>query len=304
MIQDPCNSELVQGAYGNEAGILARYKRTFNLTETQQHGYLLWAPSYVGYPAADFTSMNCFFYAAASPDSQPSNTNAAPLGSGVVGAAGAFAVGASQFVKSSVCQDFRTVSACIRMTYTGTTSGCKGRIAILENVPANLLLTQRPSVDSLISMSASTVRVPLDTIEIPFRPQEESSEFRDEKAELFISTSGTATTFSNFAKSQQPTMIGVAWSGIPSNEFSFDFIQNIEWRPQPFEGMVEPTSVQVSSEPLYRSALKLLDTNYPGWANYATRAASMMASSAVNYVLGGPPQARVSSAPNRLRIMM
>jgi len=304
MIRDPCNADLVQGAYGNEAGILSRYRTTFKLQETQTNGFLLWCPSYVGSDYGDFKSMNTFFYAADNADTRPTNTVDDPLGSGVVGKTGAFRTGASPFVYSDVCQDFRTISACLRMVYTGTTSDCKGRIAILDNIPAGLLINQRPSVNALLSMAKETSRTSLETMEVPFRPSEESEAFKDETAVLYQAYDDAATTMSDYAKTNQATMIGFVWTGIPCDQFDFDFLQNIEWRPQPYEGYVEASSVQISDVPLYKKALKLLDNTMPGWQSAASHYANKAASMAVNYVLGGPPQRQSIKASNRLRITM
>lgn len=293
MVSDPCTASLEQGLYGTEVGILSRYKNTKSTSSVATHGYVVWAPSYAGgeHPGVNFCA---YRFTSALSDTNPLNTALQPLGQSEV-AGWAWKVGASSFVESPLVQEFRTVAACLRAVYTGTTSNCSGRVAMLDNIPADILVRSvPPSVDNMFSYAASTERTGLDPMEIRFRPSSESSNMRATDTPVYTWPAGAPTVLSDTAHANAPTLIGFAWTGVPSNSFTFDFIQCIEWKPTPVEGYVESPVRQISDTPLWQKAMKYLDDRFPNWqtrvmggvANAAMSYGSRMA----NVALGGPPQ--------------
>lgn len=293
MVADPCSSVLEQGLYGTEVGILSRYKNTKATSSVATHGYVLWAPSYAGY---DYNgpNFNAYRFTTDDPSTGPVNSALEPLGK--TDAAGwAWQVGASAFVQTDLVQEFRTVAACLRAVYTGTTSSCAGRVALLDNIPADLMVRSLPpSVEQMFSYAAETERTGLDPMEIRFRPSSESSNMRATDTPVFTWPADSRAVLSDTAHANAPTLIGFAWTGVPSNSFSFDFIQCIEWKPTPIEGYVEAPVKQVSNTPLWQSAMKYLDDRFPNWQTKvmggAANAAMSYASRVANVALGGPPQ--------------
>jgi hypothetical protein len=296
MLSDPCNAELVPGFYGAQEGILSRYKTTSFPSEATAHGYIAWFPSYTGATGGYGTNWNALYFTGANFTDAPTNTTLFPLGSGVAGCGVCIQVGAAPFIATNVVQDFRTVSACMRAVYTGSVSSCAGRIAILDNVPAKLLLSC-PSTAQMFNLSADSNRVSLDATEVAYRPSPETMEFRDKSAQLYTvgDHTTTPTYYSATATNIQPTGFVIAWTGIPSNQLIFDFIQNIEWRPASGSGYIEVPPKQLATSSYLDSTLKMLDDVAPGWTKMAKHVAGTGVSMLANYVLGGPPQ--------RLRIM-
>lgn len=304
MIANPCDAELVPGVYETSNGILSRYKSVHALAESDTNGFVLWCPSYPGndYDAASVRSLNAFFFAAASVANSVQNTDVNPLGSNTGLSTSAHAVGADGFINGTTLRDYRTVSACIRMNYTGTTSDCQGRMGFLDNVPVSIFSNANVNVSTLMQYASNTQRVSLDTMEVIFRPDEVSEKFKNKDAKLWTTQVADATFLDQTAAADEPVMIGFVWTGVATNQLVFDFIQNIEWRPDTGTGYVEPAIKQVAPVAQYPRILNWLDNNIPGWTTAARELGSRAASLAVNYVLGGPPQRLVTPPSNRLRI--
>jgi len=296
MVADPCESTLVPGFYGTTEGILSRYKTTITVGETLEYGYFLWCPTYAGGnpSVSGTTATNNVFYMAANPSTQITNTAEHPLGGDLswppVYGGHSFVVGASEFIRSGTVQDFRTVSSCVRMTYTGNTSECRGRFVVLDNIPAAILTNDKPSVNQLMSLATRAERISMDAMEVTYRPDSASANFRDSSIGSLSHNGSRPTEVPEFLKHEAPTYIGFAWIGVPSNQLAFEIIQNIEWRPQVGKGYVEPRVQQTSVEPYTNKVLSFLDSNMPGWSTFALNAGKHAAGMLVNKVLGGPPQ--------------
>lgn len=294
MIADPCNAPLVPGFHGTADGIMSRYKSYFAFSQTTEYGYVLWCPEYYG---GDFTegantSLNSVCFTAPFAGTQIVNEVSDPLGYDAATSGLSVPVGASEFLAGTTAQDFRNISACLRMTYTGTTSDCKGRFALLDNIPAKLLTTDLPSPQTLLGYAAASERISMDVMECTYRPTPQSSKFRDSSASFLLAgdTDVTATSMSEVPSYESPVWIGIVWSGVPSNQLAFEFIQNIEWRPQITKGYVEPPVRQVADSSYAPKVLKFLDTNVPGWSTTLLNGAAKATNAVINRVLGGPAQ--------------
>lgn len=300
MIADPCHAELMPGLYGSSEGILSRYKSNVVIGDPNVYGYIIWAPSYVGSNFEVGRSMNCIAFSSDNIGDKPLNTGGSPLGSSTTISGVALTVGASHFILDGSAQDFRTVSACIRMLYTGNTSDCKGRVAMLDNIPASMVLDGLPSVTDLFTLAPESHRTSLEMSEVSFRPSRESAKFKDKRSHLFLAAAGV-TTISDATETDQPSLVGIVWSGIPSNQFSFDLIQNIEWRPKANLGYVEPPVKQITSAPVLEQAIKWLDDYIPNWSTRAFQIGARLAGVTANLALGGPPQSATVSRNLRIR---
>lgn len=296
MISDPCNATLTPGLYGSEVGILGKYKSShFDDADANENGFFLWCPTYYGTTYSAGNTMNCLFFSTATGSTALRNSAANPLGSGTTGST-ARQVGASSFISGSTCQDFRTLSACLRLIYTGSTANCKGRVAVLDNIPVNLLMADSTlTINGLFSYAASTERTSLDLHEVTYRPSDSSSKMRNDDAGLMIANFGAQTSLTETSANEAPVFIGFAWRGVPVSSLAFECIQNIEWRPDMNVGYVEPPIKQSSEEHVTR-ALSWLDANYPEWSTKANHILARGLQTIGDYVLGGPPQ--------RMRIRM
>lgn len=299
MINDPCNATLVPGIYGSSYGLLARF-RNVNMMATPfegaQYGYVVWFPSYhnnLSSEAAGITNpLNFVYWASDNPAVQPSLVNYGINYNDAV-TAHSFADPAFSFVSGDTCQDARTISACMRITYTGNTSDGRGIIAPLKNVPLTAVLNggsggNPPSINDLLRYSTAEKRG-TETQEVKWRPTPLDARFRDSRSSLIDPTAGSPTSISNQASADPPVGIGfVIYNVLAMSEFSISTYKNIEWRPEPVSGLVSQTPTGVENPTFLSKALTTLDRLAPNWQTSMKDAAISMAQNALtNLVLGG-----------------
>jgi hypothetical protein len=255
---------------------MSRLKTTYTNTGVATNGYLLWCPVYVG----GNTAIACYFYADAAASTTAVNTVAAPLGTG--GTSGlVLDVGATAFVISDTVSDFRLISACIKATYIGALQNSSGLLAFVENLPVDTFLNGQAtadaaaSVDNLFALSSNVKRFGPDTHEIRYRNTGSDSFKLDTYGVMLEGVpASTRTTISAEAERFAPSMYGFAWKGVPSNMISFDFIQNIEWRPETRAGFVSVIPRQITPPGHARGVMAWLDKHHPGWTTAIKKTAT------------------------------
>jgi hypothetical protein len=185
---------------------------------------------------------------------------------------------AAVLVSGDIVQDSRTLSACIKMKYTGQLYNASGEIAFIQDLPLASILygaanNEAASVNQLFQQATQTGRFGSDTAEVISRPDETSHVFRtDRSSPVEISTSETGSTaISAEGKSQGPNVFGFAWRGlaIPQGQaanLTFEFIKNIEWRPEPISGLTHATPRVINTIPKTQSAVKYLDDRSSSWS--------------------------------------
>jgi hypothetical protein len=273
MLANPCTATLKPGFNGTDEGILSRLKTTFQSASGATSGFVLWCPTYVG----GDEHFNCIVNITTDPADPTVNTIAAPLGTG--GASGlVLDAGATNFVQSSTVSDFRLLSGCMRVTYTGALQASSGLLASVENLPVDTFLLGQASlddcasVDNLFALSAKVQRFGVETHEIRYRPSGAALEtFKQDVSGVYTigTPASTRTTMTNESRRFAPVFFGFAWKGVASNTLSFDFIQNIEWRPETGAGFPSVVPRQVNPDSYKRTVASWLDTHYPGWATAA-----------------------------------
>lgn len=306
MVADPCNAELVPGLYGTNEGVISRYKRTLQLAETNEYGFCLWCPTYGGRNSNEIENRyhNFIAFSPAAINTNIVNTDGDPMGLHTNTSGGFQAVGAGGFMEGGTVKAFRTLSACLKLQYVGSTSDCAGRIALLENIPTDILM-DLPNVQDILNYATRTERLSLETQEVTFRPNNESSKFKDPTT-VFLQSNFVdekATTMDPTTQFDQPKFIGFAWAGVPSNQLVFETIQNIEWKPDTGLGYVQTPIRQDSSTPSFTAALSWLDQRFPNWSTTAFNVAGRAAGRLIDSVLGGPRLRSIGYQPNVLRIM-
>lgn len=277
MLSDPCNATLVPGFNGTDEGVLSRLKTSYSTGATNTNGYLLWCPVYVG----GSTNVNCVLFVTSGASTPAVNTAAAPFGLSGGTSGVALNVGATEFVTSSTVSDFRLVSACIRATYTGALQDSQGILASIENLPVDTLLLGQAtldaaaSVDNLFSLSSNVKRFGPDTHEIRYRNTGSESFKLDSFGVMSLGEAGVSrTTLTPEAQRFAPTMFGFAWKGLDTSKISFDFIQNIEWRPETRSGFVSVVPRQITPSGHAKTVMAWLDKNYPDWTTVAHKTAT------------------------------
>nr|UHS72283.1 MAG: hypothetical protein 2 [Tombusviridae sp.] len=279
MVANPCSAQLHPGLFGSEEGFLGRFKVSYPLPSAAGAtcGYVLWAPNYhnggVNGGVAGGTG-NVFIFQSNSPSNAPTNTTAAnsAFGAGLTTStvtASTIADPAYGFVNGATCRDARTVSACIRMDYLGAISSVSGQVAMVENLPMTDLLQSLPSVNNLFDYSTKSQRVSLDTSEIIYRSTQLGLDrfLAEADQALLVGATGAVSTIAPDAERIEPVVFGFAFRGITAGElakFNFEFVKNMEWRPQTGQGLSATTSMSTGVN-MHSTAIAVLDHHAPGW---------------------------------------
>jgi len=195
---------------------------------------------------------------------------------------------AAVFVGSDLVASARTIGAVVKLTYTGSTLNLGGQVASITGFPASALLagtgTGVFSVNQLFQWSNDHLRTPTETVEVVHQPHATSDVFRDGRATGYQygykaagAPSPSPTYLSALGESQQPTLMGFAWRGLPTettSPMSFDLLKTVEWRPEPVSGLVGSTrSGTAALVPPIHIARHELAQKKPSWATKAFRSA-------------------------------
>jgi hypothetical protein len=229
-------------------------------------------------------------------DSAAENSTASPPDPAAMLLSGAFG--------SSIVMDARTLSACLRLTYTGRMDASSGEVAFVENLSVSNLIGDTGSdsagltmtVDELFQISTSTQRLGVDTLEIVHRGHEvHAATFTDYRDSALLNdsfqgnTPSAPTIASN--KAESPHVFGFAWRGLdtPGNNASltFNLLKNIEWRPEVRTGFTSITPHTVNTENVLAQVHKALDNNNPSWTRRIIDSAASLAGEVVKMAKTG-----------------
>lgn len=316
MINDPCNSALIPGFYGDSQGNLVRCKSTLTIEadNTATCGYVLYCPDYhtTGHTGDSNFLANLFVWTDTSSATRPDNTGDFPYGGYAHSNDVNFTTTSSHpdpfsnLISSDIIKDGRTIGACLKATYTGALINSGGQVCALENLPLTAVLgdyvnitagneTTPLSVDELFQYSTKTARFTAETVEVKARPDDSSETFRTVHSATHACnevTSGVPSSSTTLARSQQPIFIGIAWRGLPTGVATpiiIDLIKSVEWRSDPRSGItvVPPKTVHVTS--MAKPALHVLDTMVPNWTTTGFEAAGkvtgQIAADTAGYIL-------------------
>jgi len=281
MIRDPCNARLIPGLYGAAEGLIARTKTTFTTTVStfpapNTAGYVLWCPDF---NIAKGGVPGCIFvYQTSLSNAAPANVPAGPYGAGsaqpaAINTAYHVADPAAALVASDVVADARCLSACMTMTFLGKMIDSSGEVCFLQNVPISELLSggtgsTPATIDQLFNYSASKQRFGVETLETVYRLNLNSSDkFRDDTLFPLVLAGGITVT-DPVSETFAPRVFGFAWRGTaPDAPISFDFIKNIEWRPEAISGFAQVPIVN-SGRSFAGPALSFIDQMGPeAWSH-------------------------------------
>lgn len=288
MILDPCNAVLAPGLHTTSEGILSRHKTVYSPSGTETSGYILWSPYYASNSSASPQQASCIYFQTSTSGTGPVNSVAIPAYNGGVGAGLYLAAGAAPFVIGSTCADFRLLSACLKATYTGAMTSASGMIGFVENLAPEAIFNTgvagfTVSPDQLLQNCSKFQRFGISTEEIVFRPDPElSSQFKgDTISPIDLGAAGVRTTVQSAESFRvQPTFFGFVWKGQAANTITFEFIQNIEWRPATQSGIVASTPTVVAPPNQMYHALQHLDAKMEGWTTSATKRISQITKAA------------------------
>lgn len=320
LLADPCKAPIVP-IYGGSSGYTARFSAVdqmanlFGTTANSPSGYLVWFPQYAcnGSAGGSTSAVSCYCFA--------SNTNNTPVlngslwngtaNTGVSSAATGYANNtlnnvydpSNAFASGSICEDTRALAACIKLSYSGTTSSNSGMFYPLTNIPLDAVFNGGGS-SGIIPTAAQLMRYGsvgyrLDgELEIKFVPDQVAMQFQDvaygplQRGSI---SSDPPTGDPTIARASQPMGFGFAYFGAPAlNTILVERVKVVEWRPSPSAGISAMSTNQNIADPSYvQRAIEYLDKSFPNWkTNAAHSAMDTMTSMLRNVVLGGngPPQ--------------
>jgi len=294
MIADPCSATPAQGSYGTEDGMIGKYKAIVSGSSVTTSGMILWCPTGNTNVGASPSITSSFVFVNSNPGATPFNTSVEAWGMNPnpeSNNGASLPMGANVFINGTTLSDYRTLSACMRMIYTGTVSSAAGRVAYLEGIPATTVLTGAGglplSVNNAFSFASKTHRLSLESMEVTWRPNEETSKyFRSDKEAVFARAAGAATVISPASARFGDTFFGFAWDGIPYNQLQFETYQAIEWRPDANAGYTMPVP-RAPGKPIVNRAVEWLDRNADGWSTNVMQMGSSAVGKAASAALAG-----------------
>lgn len=311
MIADPCNSTLQPGIYGSQYGMLTRNVQrtipspgTFSSGANATSGYVVWFPSAHCNAASGVSGhVNCFFYGNNNADAGPTLNSFGCESSATNATAKSIADPSYNFMSSESAMDARTLSACLRTTYTGTTSAARGVIMPLVNIPISALLygdtgTNPASISNLSRYSTRQFRA-VDTVEVLHRPS--TSDFLRENIGCISATVGSPPTFAEYSERTNVLGIGFVFYNVTAmSDYVFNFYKNIEWRPEPFSGFANVVPRGIDNPNTLSRALAYLDSVMPNWqSRLADGATQQFITSLTRSVFGGSMAQLATSAAMR-----
>jgi len=301
LIADPCKAELVHPNYGtSESGYLGRFRAT-HAVNGYNNGYIVMFPEYYGsgYGESTTDNLSAFVFAHNTATYQPANNNTgSPFGhsyTSAVYSAKAIQAPAEPWVAGTNVADARTVAACLRLRYNGKMTDASGSVVIVEDFPAEMLLAggaggDPMSVDEIFQYAGAPQRLPVDGVEVKFRPGSQSRYFRTKETADAVQDrdkcirSGNPTTAAEIGVGATTTGairgILIAWRGCDGSstgaDFSLDLYQAIEWRPKPVSGLILPPPKPSNGVNEVDLAVAALDRQHPNWTTTMARAAKVI----------------------------
>lgn len=216
LLADPCNAPLVHPTYaGTEGGYLLRADQfvTYGAGATDTAGMVQFAPGLV-----DSGGSGVIGFGAAS-----AGTATAPSFSG------ASYLPAYTFLVNTASA-VRCVAACLKATFPGSESARSGRIHYGQTT-SGILSTASVTVDSLAQALPNFSRVPADTIELVWKPNDAD--------QLFCKPG--APIADDSAKNNKSAALMFAWAGLPAaTGITIHFTAVYEWQPKAGQGISVP----------------------------------------------------------------
>lgn len=234
MVSDPCGGPLTKGLYGDNRGILSRFRTTTNSGVVgSTYSVILWNP--VGKSPQSTTAdqrFNVLWYQTNNSSSTPSTTNWGynPTLGGVASAQdpeNPAIYGSARVGGAGIASQSRTLAACIRAVYTGEQAKFKGMVFPLTNIPSDIM-NNSPSIDVFRQYATHGSRN--FEQEVRYTPSRAASELVDVSAAASSFISGTGPKVDSV--SPDATLIGMLFFNCDVTDFAIDLYKVVEWLPE------------------------------------------------------------------------
>lgn len=295
MLNDPCNQPQRAGLYGSAMGNVVPL-RNLQFPPSYWDGnkflYVIWFPDYINQGGTTSGILaNIFMFAGPSGGTGPLGPGYGTGDATAPTTAITFPDPAYNIVSGDTYSTARTLSACLKVTYMGSTSAQAGTIYALTGVSPDMIKYGGTSsftatFDQWIS-TCSSPGLRVSSRDVKHRPNLESSEFRDHLVPCI--TCGTASAPTIHANSTDAVGIGFVLYNVSNiSDYQFEFYKNIEAKAEPAAGIRFPPPRGTDNPGLLSRAVNFLDRNFPNWQVAVKEGASMALSSALQaMVLGG-----------------
>lgn len=249
LLLDPCNGRLVRPIYaGSGSGYLARFQKTFTITNVKEGGCLslLYAPGQIGKATAGWLApdspLGAITYTA-----WDGAQNEYKLWCPSTGYQPGYAFLAGQGKTSC-----RPIAACMRVRYTGKEIDRSGTCYTAYLPNADNYISETPTgqggvseltCQNLATASQFSTRTPDGTLEVKWSPNRGDMRFREP-----LTTSATLPNWHS-----DPAHAGMAFAalGLPANmTFEFTLTCVYEWMPDTDTGLTIPVETAPSNSSL------------------------------------------------------
>lgn len=234
MVSDPCNGPLVKGLYGDNRGVLSRFRCTTNSGVVgSTYSVILWNPlGKSPQSTAAAQRFNVLWYQTTNSSTAPSTTNWGfnPTLGGVASAQdpeNPAIYGSARVGGAGIASQSRTLAACIKAVYTGEQAKFKGMVYPLSNIPTDIM-NNSPSIDIFRQYATHGSRN--FEQEVRYTPSRASSELVDVSAAASSFISGTGPQVDTV--SPDATLIGLLFYNCDATDFAIDLYKVVEWLPE------------------------------------------------------------------------
>lgn len=299
LIKDPCNA-MVDSLPGVTGETVIRRVRSFidcHSSSTTTNGYLIWYPEFHGNGGSAGVNANLFKYERLSGNlaTKPTNTTASPLGTDVVSAPSVAGLWIQDPVntyvqsRNSTFAGACTLAACVKFVYGGTLANNGGFVYPIEDlapqnffdVAGTVIATAEGAVSiaNLQTFAKTRVRVPLEGVEVVWRPKRYLFRGPGEFALADGQGSETDTCFERGNPTINPTSLacpepgntsgfGLAWTGLTpgtTGDVFVECVKVVELQLRPSFGMIEERPPVPPSPAILQESLDYLDSVNPNW---------------------------------------
>jgi len=309
MIRDPCDGPMCESGYlQTGSGLYFRQRSTISVAIAQANGYIVWYPSYhnVGSGAVN-TPFNVFAFEAAATSSAPTNTVASNMGSAAIGALAGVAYPDPSYsiLNGGTYVDARTLSACMKIEYTGGLSVNAGFTAVSANFPLRNMFSGTGvngmlKIDDVFNFALDRHRTDVDAREIVWRPQDLDATFRMSGTAANSANNaddcilmGNNATVQTISEAVDPGTVGgliFAYKGVPTGTMTITLTKVVEVRLAPSTYAIETSPVNVSKATPTTTVgkiVQMLDKRYPDWQNHLVSMATSATAAIARMALSG-----------------
>jgi hypothetical protein len=314
MLLDPCDSRLVQGAFGDGTLPVKRLTSEITVTvaaavgEDTSEVHFLWMPKFHCYGTSAVQvsggqDANVFTFQTTQSNNTLVNTTAVPWAN-YSGGGTSYITHQDpcySFVDDASVRDARTIAACAEVRYTGRADSAAGQIAAISELTLGSLWHTESGAPAALSnysynqvfMSGREPVRPPTKVEVRYKPEFTNAHqfFAAGESPVRLGAATVDPTYVNNyqAREDDPALIGIAIRGAADTmTYTIRMTKIIEYRPRTVLSGALPTHSQtpITDTPPLQRAVAALDFRAPDWQTVASKTAKSILNSLSGDVAG------------------